>query len=371
MVLPLALLLAMKVTPPSPDVKYQQPQLASTGDRIGMVFGAGNDIYYAASSDDGATFSGPVRIPAGGKLALGRHRGPRVAFQAGNIVITAVAGARGGGADGDLLAWRSTDDGQTWQGPVRVNDVEGSAREGLHAMANGNGAIVAVWLDLRAKGTRLYGSQSIDGGLTWSKDFLVYESPDGTICQCCHPTVKIGLAGDVHVMWRNALDGSRDLFYSRSPAGQPAFSLASRLGRGTWKIDACPMDGGGLAVSATGKIYTVWRRENSIFVALPGSPESELGRGKDPAIAAGLNDDVFAVWTASDGIRSRSSREDRETLLSPSGAYPQVIYTGKRILAVWEQDGGIATGTVFALDLPPVTNHKLQGPRSLRPKPQK
>ncbi|MEZ5351083.1 MAG: sialidase family protein [Bryobacteraceae bacterium] len=371
MVFPLALLLAIQIAPPSPAVRLMQPQIASAGDRIGIAMGAGNDLYYTWSTDDGEKFAKPVKIPTGGKLSLGRHRGPRVVFQAGHVVISAVAGAKGGGADGDLLAWRSEDNGVTWQKPVRINDVPGSAREGLHAMSNGNGWIVAVWLDLRDKGTRLYGSRSDDGGVTWTKNFLVYESPGGTICQCCHPTVKIGPAGEIHVMWRNALDGSRDMYYTKSTDAGATWSAASKLGRDTWKLDACPMDGGALAVSATGKVFTVWRREQTVFVSLVDNKESSLGQGKDASIAAGLNDDLYAVWTAADGIHMRSSKDDVEKLLSPKGAYPQVVFTGRRVLAFWEQDGGIAMGVVESLDLPRPTIHKLQGPRSLNPKPPK
>ena len=49
----------------------------------------------------------------------------------------------------------------------------------------------ATWLDDRGKGKRLYGASSKDGGASWSRNVLIYESPSGTICQCCHPTAII------------------------------------------------------------------------------------------------------------------------------------------------------------------------------------
>jgi hypothetical protein len=172
-------------------------------------------------------------------------------------------------------------------------------------------------------------------------------------------------------MWRNALAGSRDMHYARSTDNGKTWSDARKLGFDTWKLEACPMDGGDLAVSATGKVFTVWRRDQSVFVALTDNKESELGKGKDPSIAAGLNDSLYTVWTAPDGIRTRTTKKDEEVLLAPTGAYPQVVFTGQRVLAFWEQDGGIAMGVVESLDLPKPTIHKLQGPRSLRPKPPK
>jgi len=167
-----------------------QPQLAATGDQVYLAVGAGNSISIARSDDRGATFAAPVALPAAGVLSLGRHRGPRIVATPEAVVVTAVAGVKGGGADGDLLAWRSTDRGRTWSTPVVVNDVAGSAREGLHGFAaDRSGLLVLAWLDLRAKGTRLYAAVSHDHGATWSPDRLVYASPSGTICQCCHPSI--------------------------------------------------------------------------------------------------------------------------------------------------------------------------------------
>ncbi len=53
-----------------------------------------------------------------------------------SITITAIGGTQGKGRDGDILAYRSHDLGKNWLGPVKVNDVDGSGREGLHAMTS-------------------------------------------------------------------------------------------------------------------------------------------------------------------------------------------------------------------------------------------
>ncbi len=355
--LPLAFLLVFRIGPDVPEVKYIQPQMASTGDMIGVTFGTGNSIFYTYSKNDGESFATPVKVPVTGKLSLGRHRGPRLGFQTGNVLISAITGQKGGGADGDLWLWRSPTNGETWEKPVRINDVPGSAREGLHAMTTGNGWILAVWLDLREKGTRLYGARSTDGGRTFGRNFLVYESPEGTVCQCCHPTIALAAGGAIHVMFRNSLDGSRDMYLATSRDGGLSFQQANKLGRDTWKLQACPMDGGALAVSANNKLFSVWRRESKIFVSLPDTRETQLGEGKDPAVASGLNDHVYAVWTGKNGsLEMRSTEEDKVQQLAPQGAYPQVLFTGHRILAAWEEGAGIAIGTVPAPSLRSATD---------------
>ena len=209
------------------------------------------------------------------------------------VTITAIAGKRGGGQDGDLLAWRSTDHGKTWGQPAVLNDVTDAAREGLHGFAAGPGNVLfAVWLDLRKDessegGTKLYGTISRDGGKTWEKNARVYASPEGTICQCCHPSVAIDAKGVLHVMWRNALNGSRDLYYTASIDGGKTFASAQKLGHGTWTLNACPMDGGDMTTAGNGQIDSVWRRQEEIFAASPGKEEQVLGKGRNPVIAYG------------------------------------------------------------------------------------
>src|SRR5260221_1106978 len=269
-----ALLLVVAASSPVP-VQFVgvQPQLAAIGQRVALVFGEGDSIYFAGSGDGGRTFSSPVAVPSHGSLALGRHRGPRVALIGDAIVVTAILATEKG--SGDLFAWRSTDDGRTWSTPVRLNAVAAAAREGLHGMSGSGQLGAAVWLDLRAPGTHLRAAVSTDAGATWSDDRLVYESPSGTICQCCHPSVVVSSTGDVSVMFRNALDGSRDLYLATSRDGGRTFEPATKLGTGTWKIDGFPMDGGRFALDDRAAVGTVWRRGKHWFFARTAQPQPD------------------------------------------------------------------------------------------------
>ena len=166
---------------------------------------------------------------------LGNHRGPRVAMTPRAIVISAVAGVKG---QGELVSWRSLDGGKSWSAASKISDTPGAAREGLHAMAAGpNGRLYAVWLDLRhltpgQPGTELYGAYSTDDGATWSKNIAVYKAPGGSICQCCHPSLMFDSSGQLVVMWRNQMDGNRDLYISHSRDGGLTFGPAEKLGAG-------------------------------------------------------------------------------------------------------------------------------------------
>jgi hypothetical protein len=344
----IALLLAANIAPDGGKPEYRQPQLAADSKMVAVTFGAGAAIYFAASHDQGRTLSAPVKVAEAPILSLGRHRGPRIAITPSAIVISAVVGTKmPAGSDGNLKAWRSTDGGKTWSGGVTVNDEPAAAREGLHAMAAGaGGRLFAAWLDLRKKGTRLYGATSTDGGATWSKNVLVYESSSGTICQCCHPSVAIDAKGEIHVMWRNALDGNRDMYVASSADGGATFGSAEKVGAGSWKLDACPMDGGGLAVNRHGKLVSVWRRASDVFLAEPGSPEQRIETGKDAALAIGSSG-VYAIWIGNGAVRARIPGKPEPVLLAPQGAFPQLVAVPDGpVIAAWEDHGQIAWKTL-------------------------
>jgi hypothetical protein len=343
------------VAPGGPDRGARQPQAAvDDRGRIFVVFGVGNVIRCAASADGGRTFGTPGTVGSVPALSLGRRRGPRIAAAGGSLVITAIGGARGKGQDGDLLAWRSTDAGASWAGPVRVNGEAGSAREGLHGMAGGpDGLVFCTWLDLRSNQTEVYGALSRDGGATWEADRRVYRSPNRpkpSVCECCHPSAAFAPDGTLHVMWRNQLDGARDLYLARSSDRGLTFSPAEKLGEGTWPLNACPMDGGAIAAGPGGEVETVWLRDGAQFAAAPGRPERRLGPGGQGWAAFGPGG-PFSAWLGRERagaggptvlMAQRPGRASPE-VLAPRADFPVVASAlGGRgpVVAVWESTEG-------------------------------
>jgi hypothetical protein len=347
MLLFLATAIATSILPVQAEQPNRQPQLASAPDLTALVFASGNSIWFSASHNKGVTFSPAVKVTDVPLLAVGRHRGPHVTISGKTIVVTAVSGRRlaagphahGLPSDGDLLAWSSTDGGRSWSKPVVINDVPGSAREGLHAIAaDEHNGLAAVWLDLRGTGTRLYGAYSNDRGATWSKNVLIYESPDGTICQCCDPSIIFSGPHRAEVMFRNVIHGSRDMYLANWNLGSTITS-PQKLGKSSWKIDACPMDGGGLA--HRGKTVTAWRRDTTVYFDEPGHPEIPLGEGKDVALALAAKG-AYIAWADSSGIELHKPDSKEPVRLSHSGSYPNLAtLPNGSVLAGWEQDGKI------------------------------
>ena len=314
---------------PAGEPAYKQPQLAVGGNTVALAWGSGNRVLFATSTDGGATFGAPVVVAESGVISLGMHRGPRVVIAKDSIIVSAIYGEKGRGADGDLLAFRSTDGGRTWSKAIRVNDRAAAAREGLHAMSADGDFVYAVWLDDRDGGKALYGAASTDGGVTWSANQKLYVSPDGHICECCHPSVVVRNGGhEIYAMFRNWLAGSRDMYLAKSTDGGRTFH-AQKLGEGTWPLNACPMDGGGLVVDAKGPL-TAWRRGGSLFVARPGERETELGAGKNVALAGGRT----TAWSTPEGLMLKHGTAAPK-LVDPAGQFP----AGSGNILAWESNG--------------------------------
>jgi hypothetical protein len=317
----------------------QQPQFALARDgSLHLVYGAGDDVFHTRSTDGGQTFATPERAFRCPNMSLGMRRGPRIAVSGETIVVSAIGGTQGKGRDGDLQAWRRDGDGR-WLGPSRINDVADSAREGLHAMAaSPDGMLWCVWLDLRNRKTEIYAVRSANEGATWEPNVLVYQSPDGSVCECCHPSLAIDAQGGIHVMFRNSLSGNRDMYLCSSTDGR-TFSPARKLGSGAWELKACPMDGGMLAVDSHGSVSTVWRRKSELYLTGETQKELHLGGGEQPWISA-TRSGPRVVWTAKrDGDLMLWDARNSESMRIASPARDPVIVSPpdqQRSIIAWE-----------------------------------
>jgi hypothetical protein len=333
----------VRVIPTGSVAHPRQPQaVVDEKGAIYVAFGAKNTIYCSVSRDGGRSFGSPVKVGETKHLALGARRGPRIVAAEGIVTIVTCDHS-----NGLLSAWRSSDGGKTWSKPIAINDNSpGTAQEGLHALAMApDGMLYCVWLDHRLeKKNQMFGAASRDGGKTWSKNQLIYRSPSG-VCPCCHPSATFDGKGNLYVMWRNSLDGNRDMFLAVSRDGGKTFGKATKLGTGTWRLDTCPMDGGAVAVASPGHVTTVWRRRKQVFLTnSAGKPEQLLGGGEQPWAAATPRG-AWLVWLSRrrGDLWLQSPKSSRPTKIASHATDPVVATPigGKGpVVVVWETVSG-------------------------------
>jgi hypothetical protein len=336
----------LQVAPATLSARANQPQACAAPDgTVYLCYGVEGQIYVQSSRDQGRTFSDPVAVVAAPmKMALGHRRGPRIAANKDRVVVSAVYGAQGGGKDGDLLAWRSPDKGKTWDGPEEVSDEPGSAREGLHAMGAGlDNAFVAVWLDLRSGKTVVMGSFSSTGGRTWGKNKIVYQAQEGSVCECCHPSLGFGPFGEVGAMFRNSVRGDRDMWLATSPDGGRSWATSTKLGTQTWTVAQCPMDGGAFTFNAAGDPLSVWKSNSMLYLGR-GMGAVELAQGRDPWIAQTKNG-AICVWEVGTSVYVQTGTDvSTRRRLTDSGSEPVVVALKEGALVTWRglgPSGGI------------------------------
>ena len=303
---------------------------------VHIVYGHGDSIMYAMSDKGGKSFPTSSLIAVLPELSASSMRGPQIASTENGITVIA------GNSSGDIFSYTKTESGK-WQQGARVNDVDTVAKEGLMAMGGDKQTLFAVWLDLRDKYNKIVGARSIDGGITWSKNIMVYASPDGTVCQCCKPSVAVK-GNNVYIMFRNWLNGNRDMYLIESPDGGKSFGEAKKLGSGSWALNGCPMDGGGLVIDKNDLPQTIWRRQGKFYSCEPGKEEVQIGEGRNCTIESDNGKNVYA-WTENGEVIVRKPQGMKKNL--GKGQLPIIkAINNEHIICVWENEKQVHTALV-------------------------
>lgn len=316
----------------------QMPNLVKgQDDNLHLVYGLDDSIMYAYSSDQGNSFSPSSLIAVLPKLAASHTRGPQIASTNKGLTVIACNSL------GDIFSYNKEASGN-WVQSGKVNDMDTVAKENLMALSADEQYVYAVWLDVRDnRQNKIYGSKSSDGGKTWSKNMMIYTSPDTTVCQCCKPSVAVK-GNSIYVMFRNWLNGNRDMYVIQSKDGGNTFGQAQKLGNGNWKLNGCPMDGGSLTINSKGAIQTVWRRESKVYSAIPGLPEKEIGEGKGCTVESINGKNVYA-WTEN-GAVVIINPDGKKKVLGKGNLPVLKALNNELVICVWENEKQIHAAVI-------------------------
>jgi len=315
------------------NIDGQQPNLSidNTG-IIRMVYGNQDKIYCITSSDNGLNFSSPVLVAELPKMHLGSTRGPQIASSNTRSMISAID------KNGNLHAYLLNHSNSDWIKISNISDVNGKAVEGLMALASDrNDNFYATWLDIRDGGNNnIYFSSLNFNSQKWSPNKLVYKSPDKHVCECCKPNI-VANNGKVVIGFRNWLMGSRDIYYAVSTNKGKSFNAAVKSGNGSWQLNACPMDGGSLALNASGKVAAAWRRNGDVYYWTEKQVEQKLAPGRDVSMAQHQNS-IYVAWQESKKIYAMNLKSNQISEIG-TGTTPKIYVLGNgKAICLWEDN---------------------------------
>jgi hypothetical protein len=318
---------------PEIPIQGQQPNLSiDTKGVIRVTYGNGEKIYCITSTNNGISFSSAVVVAELPGMHLGNTRGPQIASSKNFSFISAMDKM------GNIHSYRLNHSKGGWTPVAEINDKNGSAPEGLMAIAaDREDNFYATWLDIREGGKNNIYFSSINGkSAKWKANSLVYKSPEKHVCECCKPNIVVN-GNKVVIGFRNWLMGSRDIYYSVSNDKGKSFSEAAKSGTGTWQLNACPMDGGGLSFNSEGKVSAAWRRNGEVYYWTENQNELKIASGRDVGMAQNKNE-TYIVWQDKK-ILSAINLNTKKIVTLGSGVSPKIyIMNNGKVICFWEDD---------------------------------
>ncbi len=337
--------------------------------RLLVAYKEGGHVVLRASSDEGASWSDPVRVNAQPEaIAADGESRPHLGFGAQGSVLVSWAKPLNKPYTGEIRFARSVDGGRHFDGPQTVHH---DASEITHRFesfsATPDGRVLVAWIDKRDQeaakaarrpyaGAAIYAALSTDDGLTFNPEFKLADHS----CECCRTSVVNDRDGMPLVFWRHVFDNSeRDHALLRIGAdGKPGPLQRATFDR--WQIAACPHHGPSLAIDAQGARHAVWFNhvggEGRVFYgrldAAGGKPLAQRALGGPLAAHADLavsGKRVAVVWKEFDGertlLRGELSEDGGETfrpleLAGSSGSsdQPRVLSRGGDLFVFWRTD---------------------------------
>jgi len=316
---------------------------------LGGTIGTDPDIIFTRSTDGGATWSDAAALnttattdsdTSGNYIALGTNgKGTWIAVWDSNDDLGATIGA-----DQDLLFARSTDDGATWSDPAALNSNAGTDSGGDNypeLLSDGNGNWVAVWqsnenIDTSGTDQDIIFARSIDNGATWSAPAVLNSNAgaDDPLSNDNHPVLATDGQGNWGVAWvaARSFGTDMDVFFSMSMDGGASWGTAVTVndaatdsandgnpvlrtdGQGNWVVAWDSIENVGGTIGVDHDILFVHSVDNgqnwTSPAALNTNATSDSGTDSDVSIATNGSTQWMAVWTSNENLGGAIGTDD-------------------------------------------------------------
>lgn len=327
------------------------PDVAVGADRLHIVFGRKDNVYYASSTDGGQTFSEPVRV-AGGKspATLGHERGPRIALgKDGTIHVVWL-----GSPTTKVFYARSTDGSRHFSEPRNLA-ADAYGADGASVAADDTGRVYVVWLGggegpESPVSSLLQLAYSNDNGSKFAPSQTVRNNYPGGACACCALKAVIAPNRRLLVGFRGAYRSIRDIYLLEATPGDDQFQ-AVRISDDGWRLDACPMAGPFVQVTpGSEQILAAWMSQGEVYYAVSTDGGKSFSRRVSPAETQRRPRTLPAVLSNAQGERLFAWIEGRSVhweRISPEGRILQSGENGRlpsesKFAAYVDRDGSFA-----------------------------
>ncbi|WP_206098993.1 sialidase family protein [Paenibacillus nanensis] len=261
------------------------------------------------------------------------------------FLVTGISFDRdGGGTNGSIIAYRSTDNGATFTGPVFVN--QGSLTEfndknfsAVDTVTTSpfQGNCYVAYVQFTAAGSQMLFQRSLDGGATWSAvPFPITGVVAGGrfVQGAC---VAVGPTGEVYVSWINRVDsaagGAATFFIRRSDDGGVTFGPAVPVMNFTAAPDSLNARVAGWQFRTPTFSYIATDISFGPFAGRIYAVATDFSTGNAHIIAA-HSSDGGATWTVPVRVDSLSPEASQNFFPYPSvspasGAFKVTYYTNR------------------------------------------
>ncbi|MFT5108202.1 MAG: hypothetical protein ACI8XO_004864, partial [Verrucomicrobiales bacterium] len=260
---------------------------------IHVAYLAGGDILYIRSTDEGETFTKPIRVNTeAGFASGGRFRGPDLAIgKNGKVhVIWYNAGYQQKRPHDEWGVMYSRLEKKAMRFEKSRN-LNMRPSDNFSLAADSTGRVAVIWM-----AGEVYATLSDDDGTNFAVPSDLGVDP----CECCGSRATYTGDGRLAVLYRDKTDNLRDTNVATLANGATKWSNRV-ISETPWPITACPMTGSFLSESKAG-VAAAWETDGQVFFRVG------LGAGT------------------------------REVRAAAKGQYPVVLSSGGMTLVAWKQD---------------------------------
>jgi hypothetical protein len=254
----------------APDGSLVPDVVMDNDGTVHMVYASNQNAWYIRSTDNGATFSSPVKVNSTGTVEYKMgERGPKIAVGNDGIIHVAWMDHWSSGVSVYARYTYSIDGGKTFKNSKTVSASPGV--DGVTVAADGNHHVVVFWHTMAPmqsqipQATWLHLSRSDNNGVHFSPDTnVVITNNSGLACSMCMTRARFGIDNNVYLVFRSAENNIRDFYVLKGNAVTNNFT-AFRINTDNWNINYCPMSGPELEISYEGRQYCAFMSKNHVY----------------------------------------------------------------------------------------------------------